>query len=95
MPLGVLTIDVHLPYAESLKDKRRVIKSLKDRLRSQFNVSVAELEGDQLWQRAVVGVAAIAADREYLTGLLQRVGDAALGMLRGQEAMLGDIEIFD
>jgi uncharacterized protein YlxP (DUF503 family) len=95
MPVGVLVVEVHLPYAESLKDRRMVVQGLKDRLRRKFNVSVAEIGDSELWQRATVGIAAISGDREYLNGLLARAGDEALAILRGQDASLGEIEILD
>lgn len=73
MPIGCLTLEIYLPESRSLKDKRRVVRSLKDRLRHRFNVSVAELDGQDSWQRAVVGVVAIAADTPYLEGALRAV----------------------
>ena len=56
MPVGLLTLELHIPDAQSLKDKRQVLRSLKDRLRRDFNVAVAELEHQDTWQRSVVGV---------------------------------------
>ena len=56
MPIGLLTLEIHIPDAQSLKDKRQVLRSLKDRLRAHFNVAVAELEHQELWQRSRVGV---------------------------------------
>ena len=56
MPVGLLTLELHIPDAQSLKDKRQVLRSLKDRLRRDFNVAVAELEHHDTWQRSVVGV---------------------------------------
>ena len=56
MPIGLLTLEIHLPESHSLKDKRQVLRSLKDRLRGKFNVAVAELDGQDSWQRAVVGI---------------------------------------
>ena len=52
MPVGLLTLELHIPDAQSLKDKRQVLRSLKDRLRAHFNVSVAELDASGLWTRA-------------------------------------------
>jgi len=49
MPIGLLTLEIHIPDARSLKDKRQVIRSLKDRLRANFNVAVAELDHQDLW----------------------------------------------
>ena len=54
--IAFLTLELHIEAAQSLKDKRQVVRSLKDRLRASFNVSVAELEASGLWNRATVGV---------------------------------------
>ena len=56
MTVGLLTLELHIPDAQSLKDKRQIVRSLKDRLRGQFNVAVSELEYHDTWQRSVVGV---------------------------------------
>ena len=56
MVVGLLTLEIHLPDAHSLKDKRQVVRKLKERLRARFNVAVAELDHQDLWQRATVGV---------------------------------------
>ena len=56
MPVGLLTLELHIAEAQSLKDKRQVLRSLKDRLRAKFNVAVAELDFEDKWQRSVVGV---------------------------------------
>jgi len=54
MPVGVLTLEIQLPYAHSLKDKRSVVQSLRNRLRARFNVAVAELDHQDVWQRATL-----------------------------------------
>jgi uncharacterized protein YlxP (DUF503 family) len=73
MTVGLLQIEVLLPEAQSLKDKRSVIKSLKDQLRGRFNVAVAELAPDEKWQRATIGVSTLGEDRAYVQGLLAQV----------------------
>ena len=73
MPIGVLTLELHLPEAHSLKEKRFVVRKIKDRLRSRFNVAVAELDHQDLWQRAVLGVVSISSDRKVLQNLLEAV----------------------
>ena len=78
MPIAHLTLELRLEAAHSLKDKRQLLRSLKDGLRKHFNVSVAELEGTPLWQRATVGVVSISGSRDYLEGLMQNVERAAL-----------------
>ncbi|MGH9500788.1 MAG: DUF503 domain-containing protein [Terriglobales bacterium] len=71
--IAQLTLELHIEAAQSLKDKRRVLRSLKDRLRSSFNVSVAELDASPLWNRATVAVVAISDSRDYLDGLMKNV----------------------
>ena len=73
MPIGVLTLELHLPQAHSLKEKRFVVRKIKDRLRARFNVAVAELDHQDLWQRAVVGVVSISSDRKALETLFEAV----------------------
>jgi len=64
---------MHLPYAQSLKDKRRVLKSLKDRLRSRHNISIAEVEGQDVWQHAVLGIVSVADSRSHLERLFETI----------------------
>ena len=73
MPLGVLTLEIQLPYAHSLKDKRSVVQSLRTRLRGRFNVAVAELDHQDVWQRATLGVTSISNSQLLLESLLQQV----------------------
>ena len=75
--IALLTIDLHIPHAQSLKDKRMVIRSLKDRLRSKFNVAVAEVDHQDLWQRSQLSVATVGPDESYLTQLLQHALEEA------------------
>ena len=76
MPIAKLTVEISIPHAQSLKDRRQVVRSLKDKLRHGFNVSVAELDGANLWNRATLGVAAISGSSEYLAGQMREVDDA-------------------
>jgi len=71
--IGVLRLTLHLPESGSLKGKRRILRSIKDRLRSQFNVSVAEVDYQNLWQKAEIAVALAATDREYADKVLQTI----------------------
>ena len=66
MHIGLLQLDLHLPYAHSLKEKRTSIRRLKDRLRHRFNVSVSELSHQELWQRSRLGIVSIGPDPSYL-----------------------------
>jgi uncharacterized protein YlxP (DUF503 family) len=71
--IAFLTLELRIEGAHSLKDKRQVLRSLKDRLRGQFNVAVAELDHTDLWQRATLGVVSISDSRDYLQGLMHSV----------------------
>ncbi len=73
----MLHLDVMIGDAKSLKDKRRVIKSFKDRLRTRHNVSVAEVDGMDSRRRAVLAVAMVSNDSRYLEGALQQIVNAA------------------
>jgi uncharacterized protein YlxP (DUF503 family) len=84
MPVGLLTLELHLAEAQSLKDKRQVLRSLKDRLRAHFNVAVAELDFEDTWQRSVVGVVTLANQDHHVEETLQKVlseADKILGPL--------------
>lgn len=92
MVVGLLTLELHLPYAHSLKDKRQVVRRLKDRLRAHFNVSVAEVDHQDLWQRACVGVVSVSGDQAHLSRLLQSVAEEAEKLLDGS-VLSAEIEI--
>jgi uncharacterized protein YlxP (DUF503 family) len=77
MPVGLLTLELHIPDAQSLKDKRHVLRSLKDKLRRKFNVAVAELDHQDLWQRSVVGIVTLSNEERHLRESLQKVLDEA------------------
>jgi uncharacterized protein YlxP (DUF503 family) len=90
MPVGLLTLELHIQHAQSLKDKRQVLRSLKDRLRAKFNVAVAELEHHDKWQRSVVGVVTISGEEQHVEESLQQVlaeTDLILGPVLISQAM--------
>jgi len=90
MPIAVLTLEIRIEGAQSLKDKRQVLRSVKDKLRHSFNVSVAELDETNLWQRATIGVVSISSSRDYLAGLMQQVERAAGRIANDNGAELTD-----
>ncbi|MEX2157255.1 MAG: DUF503 domain-containing protein [Gemmatimonadales bacterium] len=71
MIVGVMVWELHLPACQSLKDKRAVIKSLKDRLHNRFNVSAAETAHHDLWQRAELTAAVVSTDRRHAESVLR------------------------
>jgi uncharacterized protein len=94
--IAFLTLELRIEAAHSLKDKRQVVRSLKDKLRASFNVSVAELEQTDLWQRATVGVVSISGSRDYLRGLMENVERSAMKITNnaGAEVVDSFIEYF-
>jgi len=68
-----LTLEIRIEGAHSLKDKRQVVRSVKDGLRNNFNVAVAEIDPSDAWQRATLGVVSISSSRDYLDGLMRNV----------------------
>src|SRR5215469_9981299 len=72
MVVGILRLTLYLHGASSLKDKRQVLRKIVDRLRSRFNVSVAEVGDNDIWQRAVVGVCAVANDKSFVNEVLDK-----------------------
>ena len=75
MVVGIVRAELHVPMAASLKDERTAVKGLKEQLRAHFNVSVAELDVNDTWQRATVGVAAVGDDEHDVAGRLKQVED--------------------
>lgn len=90
MPIAFLTLELSIEAAQSLKDKRQVVRSLKDRLRSRFNVSVAELDASGLWNRATVGVVSVSDSRDYLDGLMKNVERMAARLANNGGAEITD-----
>ena len=73
MILASLELDIALPESHSLKDKRQIVRSLKERVRGKFNVSIAEVGDHELWQRANLGVAVVASDGSRATEQMDKV----------------------
>lgn len=83
MVVGVCHLDFVLPQGSSLKGKRQVIKSLVTRVKNKFNVSISEVGGHDLWQRAQVGICLVGTDKRFINSSLDKVIDfiEGLGML--------------
>jgi uncharacterized protein YlxP (DUF503 family) len=83
MPVAAMTIELRIPHSHSLKDRRQVVRSLKEKLAHGFNISIAELDEALTWQSATLGIAAISGSRDYLAGLMRQVEDAAVRIAEG------------
>ena len=82
MIIGVLHIELFIPESGSLKTKRFAIKSIKDRLRKRFNVSVAEIENSDKWQRASLGIATVSNEQKHVEKILDNVMNLIYGDYR-------------
>ena len=79
--IGVLTLELRLENSHSLKEKRHVVASLKDRLRHKFNVSVAEIDHQDLWQRATLAVVTVSSDHGHAEKVLRGVEEETAGQV--------------
>ena len=73
MIIGVLTIELDLPEAFSLKDKRMVLNRIRDRVRQKFNVSIAEVDENDVWNRAVLAVVTVSNQQQFCNQVLSQV----------------------
>src|SRR5581483_10364440 len=88
--IAFLTLELTIEAAHSLKDRRQVVRSLKDRLRTSFNVAVAELDSAELWNRATIGVVSVSNSRDYLDGLMKNVERQATRIANNSGAEVSD-----
>jgi uncharacterized protein YlxP (DUF503 family) len=89
--VGACRVVLHLPGAHSLKDKRHVVKSIVARVHNQFNVSAAEIEDQDHWQRAVLGITAVSNDRQHVNEVLSTIVNFISGA--NHDAEMTDYEI--
>ncbi|MBI5170420.1 MAG: DUF503 domain-containing protein [Candidatus Eisenbacteria bacterium] len=71
MFVGIVRVELHIPAARSLKDKRQVVRALKDRLRERLHAAVAEVDHQDLWQRAALGLAVVSGESGQVREQLQ------------------------
>jgi uncharacterized protein len=94
MVIGSLSLELFIPTAHSLKEKRSVVKSVLQRLRNEFNVSTAEVGQQDRWQIAELGVACVSSDRQYARQQLQAVIEWLYEHRPDLEISRAEIEIF-
>jgi uncharacterized protein len=94
MFVGVLRLTLYLPDPGSLKSKRHLVRSAIDRVKAKFNVSIAEVAENDLWQKSVLGVTAVGNDHAFVNESLDKVADFVASIHGGQIQVTGrDIEI--
>jgi uncharacterized protein len=90
MAIVALTLELQIEKAHSLKDRRQVVRSLKEKLAHGFNISIAELDEAVTWRSATIGVVAISSSRDYLTGQMREVEDAATRIANDLGVLIAD-----
>jgi uncharacterized protein len=90
MPVARMTVELEIPHAQSLKDRRQVVRSMKDKLRHGFNLAVAEMDDGIVWNRATLGIVTISSSTSYLTGQLRQIDEAVLRIASGLSAEVLD-----
>ena len=93
MIVGLCTVELHFPDAQSLKSKRKILVSLKTRLQNRFNISVAEIDDNHLWQKTILGIASVANETARVHQTLDHVineirANPSLELLRSQIEVL-------
>jgi len=81
-------LELRIEHAQSLKDRRQVVRSLKEKLSHGFNISIAEMDETPTWQSATLGISAISASRDYLSGLMAQLESAAVRIGEGLGAQV-------
>lgn len=93
MVVGLANIDIHIPESGSLKSKRHLLKRIKDRVKNKFNVSIAEVGHNDLWQRTTIGVSVVANDKKFANQVLSKVVEQ-INKENGLQILDYSIEIF-
>ena len=73
MFVGVITVELQIPMAQSLKDKRSIIRSLTDKCKNKFNVAIAEVDNKDLWKNSTLGLVTVTGDRRYLDKVIDKI----------------------
>jgi uncharacterized protein YlxP (DUF503 family) len=93
MIVGVANIEIHIPESESLKGKRHFLRRIKDRVRNKFNVSIAEVDHNDLWQRTTLGISVVANEKQFANQVLSQVVDL-IGKENGVQILDYSIELY-
>ena len=93
MVVGLASIEIHIPESGSLKSKRHFLKGIKDRVKNRFNVSIAEVDHNDLWQRTTLGVSVVTNQKQFANQVLSQVVDF-IGKENGVQILDYSIELF-
>ncbi len=93
MKIGILVIELYLSQSGSLKQKRFILQKIKDRLRNKFNISIAEVDFQDKWQRSVIGISCIYNNEKMINSTFDRIIDLLEKAKDGYEILKKDVEI--
>jgi hypothetical protein len=84
MVIGLLSLEIFLPYAHSLKEKRKSLKSFKDRIKGKYNVALAELDYQDKWQRLKLGIVTLNSQKTFVEQVLHKILQEAEQTIEGE-----------
>lgn len=90
--VAIIRLELSIPHATNLKEKRRVLQSIMERVRARYGVAAAEVEGQNLWQRAVVGLALVSGEEAHAREMAARVVDYVQSHFEG-DVCRADVDI--
>jgi len=93
MVIGLLSLDIHFPYSQSLKDKRKELNSLKGRIRQKYNIALAELDYQDTWQRTKIGIVTLNSQAGMVKDILTKILKDIEGHING-DILKADIQFF-
>ncbi len=93
MVIGLLSLDIHFPYSQSLKDKRKELNSLKGRIRQNYNIALAELDYQDTWQRTKIGIVTLNSQAGMVKDILTKILKDVEGQING-DILKADIQFF-
>jgi uncharacterized protein YlxP (DUF503 family) len=82
--IGLLTLEIYLPYSHSLKEKRKTLNKLRDRLKKRHNIAFAELDYQNKWQRSVIGLVTLNTQKQIIEKLFQKIIQEATENIEGE-----------
>lgn len=95
MFVGALRIEIYIPDCQSLKAKRSVVRKLIQRIKSKYNVSIAEIDNHDIWQRATVAISHVSTSENLTRELLSRVLENAIEHTHEAEVIEHDLSVFE
>jgi uncharacterized protein YlxP (DUF503 family) len=84
MIIGLLTLEIYLPYSHSLKEKRKTLNKLRDRLKKRYNIAFAELDYQNKWQRSIIGLVTLNTRKQIIEKLFHKIVQEATENIEGE-----------